>query len=44
MQLPALKTTFGGGKSTFDVSSMQFDRNSGFLVLISPKEPECGKK
>ncbi len=44
MPLPSLTATFGGYKSTFGVSSRRFDRNSGFLVLISPKESECGKK
>ena len=44
MSLPLLTATFGGCKSTFGVSSMRFDRNSGLLVSIPPKEPECGKK
>jgi hypothetical protein len=44
MPLPSLKGAFGGCKSTFGVSSIRFDRNSGFLVLISPKESECGRK
>ena len=44
MPLPVLIATFSGCKYTFSVSTMRFDRNSGLLMQISPKESECGKK